>query len=71
MKQNVGNIDRALRVVVGLAVIAWGFVAQNWLGAIGLVPLFTAAVGWCPAYLPFGISTCKLHNKGASLREGA
>lgn len=71
MKQNVGNIDRVLRVVVGLAVIAWGFVAQNWLGAIGLVPLFTAAIGWCPAYLPFGISTCKLQNKGDSLHEGA
>lgn len=59
MIQNVGSIDRTLRVVVGLALIAWGVMAQNWIGAIGIVPLFTAAIGWCPAYLPFGMSTCK------------
>ena len=59
MTKNVGGIDRILRVVVGLALLAWGYMAQNWLGAIGLVPLFTAAIGWCPVYLPFGIKTCK------------
>jgi hypothetical protein len=59
MKKNVGGIDRILRLVVGLAVIGWGVYAQNWLGAIGIIPLFTAAIGWCPAYLPFGISSCK------------
>jgi hypothetical protein len=31
---------------------------SNWLGAIGIVPLATALIGWCPAYLPFGINTC-------------
>jgi len=40
-------------------VIAWGAYAQNWLGAIGLVPLLTGTIRWCPAYLPFGFSTCK------------
>ena len=59
MKQNVGGIDRVLRLVVGLALIAWGVVTQNWWGAVGIVPLFTAAIGWCPAYPIFGISTCK------------
>ncbi len=59
MTLNVGGIDRILRILVGLALIAWGFYAQNWLGAIGLVPLATGLIGWCPAYLPFGISTCK------------
>lgn len=59
MKQNVGNADRIIRIVLGLGIIAWGFFAQNWLGAIGLVPLATAFMRWCPAYLPFGISTCK------------
>lgn len=49
MKQNVGGIDRILRLVVGLGLIAWGVVAQNWWGAIGIVPLFTAAIGWCPS----------------------
>ena len=59
MKQNVGGIDRVLRIVVGLALVGWGVATQNWWGAIGIVPLFTAAIGWCPAYLPFGIKTCK------------
>ncbi len=71
MKQNVGTIDRVLRIVVGLALLVWGFAAQNWLGAIGLVPLATAAIGWCPAYLPFGISTCRLNKKAKTLHEGA
>jgi hypothetical protein len=56
--------DRPLRLegalaLLGLAIIAWGYMNQNWLGAIGLVPLATAFLRWCPAYLPFGISTCK------------
>ncbi len=59
MTHNVGGIDRILRIVVGLAVIGWGFYAKNWLGAIGLIPLFTGAIGWCPAYAPFKLSTAK------------
>ncbi len=59
MKQNVGGIDRILRIVVGLALIGWGVMTKNVWGAIGLVPLLTAAIGWCPAYLPFGLSSCK------------
>jgi hypothetical protein len=59
MTKNVGGIDRILRIVVGLALIVatvLGFLPV-W-GWIGVVPLVTAAVGWCPAYLPFGIKTC-------------
>ncbi len=59
MKTNVGGIDRILRIVVGLAVVGWGLYAQNWLGAIGLIPLTTGLLGWCPLYLPFGLSTKK------------
>ncbi len=59
MKANVGGIDRALRIIVGLAVIGWGIYAKNWLGAIGVIPLFTGLIGWCPLYLPFGLSTKK------------
>ncbi|WP_078118719.1 YgaP family membrane protein [Thiosocius teredinicola] len=59
MSKNVGTVDRAIRAIAGIAIIAWGYVEQNWLGAIGLVPLFTAAIGWCPAYVPFGIKTNK------------
>lgn len=59
MSKNVGSIDRIIRIVLGVALIAWGYMTSNWLGAIGVVPLFTAALGWCPAYLPFGIKTNK------------
>lgn len=59
MKQNVGGIDRILRLVVGLAVIAWGIYAKNWWGAVGAIPLFTALINWCPAYTLFGLSTRK------------
>lgn len=58
MNANVGNIDRIVRIVLGLALIGWGVYAQNWLGAIGIVPLATGAISWCPAYLPFGLNTC-------------
>ncbi|MCU7947174.1 MAG: DUF2892 domain-containing protein [Candidatus Thiodiazotropha sp. (ex Cardiolucina cf. quadrata)] len=60
MKHNVGGIDRTLRIIVGLVVIGWGVYAQNWWGAIGLIPLLTCVIGWCPAYLPFGLSSCKI-----------
>jgi len=43
---------------MGAAIIAAGIYFQSWWGAIGVVPLVTAAVRWCPAYLPFGIRTC-------------
>ena len=59
MTPNVGNVDRIIRIVLGLAIIGWGYMNSNWLGAVGLVPLATAFMRWCPAYLPFGISTCK------------
>lgn len=48
MKCNVGKTDRVLRIVVGLAVIVAGVATGSWLGAIGLVPLFTGLVRWCP-----------------------
>ncbi len=59
MTKNMGTTDRVIRVVLGVGLLAWGYSAQNWLGAIGLVPLLTAALGWCPVYLPFGIKTTK------------
>ncbi len=60
MTCNVGGIDRILRIVVGLALI--GATVTGMLpvwGWIGVVPLATGLIGWCPAYLPFGIKTCK------------
>ncbi len=59
MKPNIGNTDRIIRIVLGLAIIALGIGFKSWLGLIGLVPLATAAVSTCPLYMPFGISTRK------------
>lgn len=59
MTKNMGMVDRALRAVVGVVLVA--LAAAGTIGVwgwIGVVPLATAAIGWCPAYAPFGISTC-------------
>jgi len=56
--RNEGNIDRLLRVLVGLALLALVFTGPHTpLGWIGLVPLLTGIVGFCPAYRLLGIST--------------
>jgi hypothetical protein len=59
-KPNVGTLDRALRIAAGLTLIGLAVTGQigAW-GWIGLVPLATGSLRWCPAYLPFGLSTCK------------
>ncbi len=63
MKRNVGNVDRIVRIVAGLAVVAAGVYFQSWLGALGLVLIGTALVGFCPLYTLFGISTCPVQNR--------
>ena len=60
MTTNVGTIDRALRIVAGIALIALAATGTIGLwGYIGIVPLATALLGWCPAYSILGIKTCK------------
>jgi len=59
MKSNVGGADRIIRVILGVNIIAIGIYFKSWWGAIGIVPILTAAIGWCPAYIPFGISSCQ------------
>ncbi len=60
LTKNMGTNDRAIRAVVGLVLIALAFVGpQTAWGWIGLIPLATAAVGVCPAYMPFGMNTCE------------
>jgi hypothetical protein len=64
MTPNVGTVDRIARVALGLALIAFALgyvypaVGWNWVGWIGVVPLLTAFVGFCPAYALFGVKTC-------------
>ncbi len=61
MTRNAGNIDRAIRILVGLALLALVFVGpQTPWGWIGIVPLITGLVGYCPLYRVLGINTCGL-----------
>ncbi len=58
MKLNVGGIDRIVRIVVGLALIAWALMGGPIWAWIGVVPLATGAVGFCAFYPLIGVSTC-------------
>ena len=61
MKANVGGIDRILRVVVGLVLIALAATGMVGVwGWIGVVPLLTGVISWCPIYPLLGISSCPL-----------
>lgn len=61
MKTNVGSIDRILRIIIGVVLI--GLTLSNiigWWGWIGIIPLGTALIGFCPLYKIFGLSSCPL-----------
>lgn len=59
MTRNVGAVDRLIRLVVGIGLLSLIFVGpQTWWGLLGLLPLGTALIGWCPPYAMLGISTC-------------
>ncbi len=57
MKKNIGSADKVIRVLLGVAVILLGIIFHSWWGLVGIIPLFTALVGTCPAYLACGVST--------------
>jgi hypothetical protein len=59
MKCNVGKTDKIIRIIIGLVIGAVGMYYKSWWGLVGIVPIFTALISWCPLYLPFGIRTCK------------
>jgi hypothetical protein len=63
MKCNVGKTDRLFRISLGVIIILAGVYFQSWWGAVGLVPILTGSIRWCPAYLPFGFSTCESDKK--------
>ena len=58
MKANVGSLDRALRLIAGLALLGAGYYFKSWWGLIGIIPLLTAVFRFCPAYVPLGLSSC-------------
>lgn len=64
MTKNSGGIDRILRIVVGAALILGYFIggdgAYSWLYLLGIIPLATGLIGWCPAYTLLGLNTCPM-----------
>ena len=62
MKKNMGTVQRAIWVVLGLALLAWAVLGSGdykWIGWVGIVPLATGAIGWCAINAILGINTCK------------
>jgi hypothetical protein len=59
MQCNVGQTERIIRIVAGVVIIAAGVLLGSWWGAIGLIPLATGLMRWCPAWSMLGINTAK------------
>lgn len=59
MIANVGGADKVVRIVTGVVILGLGLAFKSYWGLVGLLPLLTGLLGFCPAYLIFGISTCK------------
>ena len=60
MKANVGGIDKVVRILIGIALIAWALLGGPAWAWIGVLPLGTGLVNWCPAYSLLGMNTCPL-----------
>ncbi|MDR2836974.1 MAG: DUF2892 domain-containing protein [Azonexus sp.] len=60
MKSNVGGIDKILRIVAGIALVAWALMGGPVWAWIGVVPLLTGLINWCPAYGIIGLNTCPI-----------
>ena len=60
MHLNVGGIDQILRIVLGVVICTIGVIYNNWWGLVGLIPLVTGTMGWCPLYNLVGLSSLKI-----------
>ena len=61
MKENVGNTDRIIRILAGILILSAVVLIDGnarWFGLIGIIPLATGLIGWCPAYSLLGMNTC-------------
>jgi hypothetical protein len=61
MNVNVGSADKIIRIIIGIALLSmllWVPGNAKYWGLIGIIPIVTALMGWCPAYAIFGIKTC-------------
>ncbi|MBN8494382.1 MAG: DUF2892 domain-containing protein [Burkholderiales bacterium] len=64
MKTNEGTVDRAVRIIAGLVLIALTLTGTIGVwGWIGIVPIITGSLGWCPAYTLLGINTCAVKSR--------
>ena len=59
MKANVGNSDRIIRFILGAVIIVLGFYFKSWWGVVGIVPILTGLLNFCPVYNLIGVSTKK------------
>lgn len=62
MQKNVGSLDKAVRIIIGAGLLSLLFLAEppvKYLGFVGVVPLLTVLLGWCPLYTLLGVNTCR------------
>lgn len=59
MKKNMGSLDKNLRLIFGIAILIIGYLNDSWWGLIGIIPIFTSLVSFCPFYVPLKMSTLK------------
>lgn len=60
MTKNIGKVDKVARIVVGVIFIVLGMMTGSWLGLIGLIPIATAVLNWCPLYDLLKMNTCDM-----------
>ena len=60
MHHNVGGIDQILRIVLGVVIFTIGVIYNNWWGLVGLIPLVTGTMSWCPLYNLVRLSSLKI-----------
>ncbi|MES2849664.1 MAG: DUF2892 domain-containing protein [Bacteroidota bacterium] len=62
MKPNVGNLDKTIRLLLAVVILAAGAYFRSWWGLLAIVPLLTGAISFCPLYSILGINTCSIKN---------